>query len=60
MQKTLFRALVGSFAAAIEAIRQFQAGAGVNDLVQAAVIAAAVAVALVWGTGDLVKKFLTD
>ena len=60
MQKKLFRALVGAFAGAIEAVRQSQGGAEMNDIGQAAAIAALVAVALVWGLGDFVKKFLTD
>ena len=60
MQKTLFRALIGSSAAAIEAVRQYQGGAGMNEVGQAAAVAALVAVALVWGAGTLVRKGLTD
>lgn len=60
MQKTLFRALIGSSAAAIEAVRQSQGGAEMNTTGQAAAIAGIVAVALVWGAGVLVRKIITD
>ena len=60
MQKVLFRTLVGSIAAAIEAIRQYQTGAGTSDLAQAAVIVGVVTVAVVWGLGALLRKALTD
>ena len=39
---------------------KYQAGAEMSALVQAAVIAAAVTVALVWGLGTLLRKVLTD
>ena len=60
MQKTLFRALVGAVAAALEGMRQSQSGAEIVDLGQAAALAGLVAVALVWGIGVAIRKILTD
>ena len=60
MQKTLFRILVGTIAAAIEGVRQSLAGADLSELGQYAAIAGAVAALLVSGLGILVKKYLTD
>lgn len=60
MQKAFFRILVGAAAAAIEAVRQFLAGADLSELGQYAAIAGLVAAALVSALGVVVKKYLTD